>query len=226
MGEDVVVIVGAGPAGLAVSNCLSHLGISNVILEREDCCASLWKKRAYNRLRLHLGKKFCSLPYMPHPSSTPRFMSKDMFIDYVDLYVKRFGIRPRHGRSVVSATYDEESRKWTVVAKNAEETEMETYVSRFLVVATGENGEGVIPKIDGLESFEGKTVHSSEYKCGREFEGNEVLVVGCGNSGMEIAYDLLNYGANVSIVVRQPVYIGSSNLPQSYVHYFAPFNRG
>ncbi|KAI4364142.1 hypothetical protein MLD38_020273 [Melastoma candidum] len=202
-----VIIVGAGPAGLAVSNCLSHHGISSIILERDDCCSSLWKKRSYDRLHLHLGKEFCYLPYMPHPSSTPRFMSKDVFIDYVNLYVDRFGIRPRYGRSVVSATYDEGSGEWKVEAENVVTREMEVYVSRFLVVATGENGKAVVPKIDGLESFEGKTVHSSEYKCGKEYRGEDVLVVGCGNSGMEIACDLSNYGAHVSIVIRRPFHV-------------------
>uniref|UniRef100_A0ACD5YN54 Uncharacterized protein n=1 Tax=Avena sativa TaxID=4498 RepID=A0ACD5YN54_AVESA len=53
-----VLIVGAGPAGLATAACLTHLSIPYVIVEREDCSASLWRNRAYDRLKLHLSKEF------------------------------------------------------------------------------------------------------------------------------------------------------------------------
>jgi len=75
----------------------------------------------------------------------------------------------------------------------------------YLVVATGENSDEYIPMINGLESFEGEYLHSSEYLNGRSWYDKNVLVVGSGNSGMEIAYDLLNWGANTSIVIRSPV---------------------
>lgn len=200
-----MLIIGAGPSGLAVSNCLSHHSISNTILEMEDCCASLWKKRTYDRLHLHLGKEFCYLPYMRHSPSCPTFMPKDTFIDYIDSYVSEFNINPRYSRSVQLASYDRESGKWRVEAKNTLTGEREVYLARFLVVASGENGEGVIPEIPGLGAFKGKILHSVGYRSGREFKDQTVLVVGCGNSGMEIAYDLSNYGAHSSIVVKNPV---------------------
>lgn len=81
----------------------------------------------------------------------------------------------------------------------------EEYICRFLVAATGENSEGFLPEIPGLESFNGEVLHSSGYLNGQRFRGKDVLVVGCGNSGMEIAYDLSNHAANTSIVARSPV---------------------
>jgi len=83
--------------------------------------------------------------------------------------------------------------------------EHESYVAEFLVVASGENSEGVTPEVDGLESFDEKAMHSRYYRNGREFRGSNVLVVGCGNSGMEMDYDLWSHGANTSIVARSPV---------------------
>ncbi|KAI3885517.1 hypothetical protein MKW92_042622, partial [Papaver armeniacum] len=191
--EEVVVIVGAGPSGLATFACLKQLNIPSIILEREDCYASLWKKRAYDRLKLHLAKQFCSLPHMPYPPNTPTFVPRAKFVEYIDSYVEKFDINPKCNRSV-------ESAKLRILLNTH-------YVAKFLVVATGENSKGFIPKIPGLESFPGNILHSSEFKSGKEYDGKKVLVVGCGNSGMEIAYDLSNHGASTSIVIRSHFHI-------------------
>ena len=203
--EEVVIIIGAGPSGLATSACLNVLSIPNIVLERENCFASLWRDRSYDRLKLHLGKQFCQLPHMPYPSGTPTFIPKAGFLQYLEDYVSHFQINPRYHRFVVSASYDKVAGKWQVVAKNTLSDESEVYLGKFLVVATGENDEGFIPKIPGLDSFGGKFMHCSNYKNGKRFAEKEVLVVGCGNSGMEIAYDLWDHGAVTSVVVRNPV---------------------
>ncbi|XP_026390392.1 probable indole-3-pyruvate monooxygenase YUCCA10 isoform X2 [Papaver somniferum] len=205
--EEVVVIVGAGPSGLATFACLKQLNIPSIILEREDCHASLWKKRAYDRLKLHLAKQFCSLPHMPYPPNTPTFVPRAKFVEYIDSYVEKFDINPKCNRSVESAVYDDHEAKWKIEVKNLVTGEPEHYVATFLVVATGENSKGFIPKIPGIESFAGDILHSSEFKSGKEYNGKKVLVVGCGNSGMEIAYDLSNHGASTSIVIRSPFHI-------------------
>lgn len=118
MEEVVVLIVGAGPSGLATSACLSQLSIPNLILEQEECCVSLWKKRTYDRLNLHLAKEYCSLPYMPHPSTSPTFISKNEFVKYLDDYISHFNINPRYCCAVTSASYDEDDRKWWIEAKS------------------------------------------------------------------------------------------------------------
>ncbi|KAJ9675123.1 hypothetical protein PVL29_024178 [Vitis rotundifolia] len=205
--EEVVIIVGAGPSGLATSACLNVLSIPNIILEREDCFASLWKKRSYDRLKLHLGKQFCQLPHMPYPPGTPTFIPKARFLRYLEDYVSHFQINPRYHRLVESASYDKVAGKWHIVAKNTLSDESEVYLGKFLVVATGENSEGLIPKIPGLDSFGGEFMHCSKYKNGNRFADKKVLVVGCGNSGMEIAYDLWDQGAIASIVVRNPKHV-------------------
>ncbi|CAD5314988.1 unnamed protein product [Arabidopsis thaliana] len=205
--ETVVVIVGAGPAGLATSVCLNQHSIPNVILEKEDIYASLWKKRAYDRLKLHLAKEFCQLPFMPHGREVPTFMSKELFVNYLDAYVARFDINPRYNRTVKSSTFDESNNKWRVVSENTVTGETEVYWSEFLVVATGENGDGNIPMVEGIDTFGGEIMHSSEYKSGRDFKDKNVLVVGGGNSGMEISFDLCNFGANTTILIRTPRHV-------------------
>ncbi|KAI6691035.1 hypothetical protein NL676_027863, partial [Syzygium grande] len=200
--EVVVAIVGTGPSGLATAACLNRLGIANIVLEREDCSASLWRKRSYDRLKLHLAKQVCELPHMPFPSNSPKFVPRDQFIEYLDNYKSGFEIKLYCQWSVESASYDNRIGKWRIVARNTGSGEDEVYVAEFLVVASGESSEGVIPEVDGLASFGRAAMHSSECRNGREFRGKNVLVVGCGNSGMEIAHDLWSYGANTSIVAR------------------------
>ncbi|KAL2339700.1 hypothetical protein Fmac_007640 [Flemingia macrophylla] len=208
MGVDdvLVVIVGAGPAGLATAACLNKLSIPNVVLERDDCHGSLWRKRAYDRLKLHLGKDFCNLPHMPFPSDFPTFVPRVSFLRYLDCYVTSFNISIRYNRNVESASFDESDGKWRVVVKDTESNADEVYLSDYLVVASGENSEGYIPYVHGLKGFQGEYMHCNQYINGRDMYGKNVLVVGSGNSGMEIAYDLTNWGANTSMVVRGPVH--------------------
>ncbi|RZS28770.1 hypothetical protein BHM03_00062412 [Ensete ventricosum] len=202
MTEEVVVIVGAGQSGLATAACLTALSVPCLILERDDCIGSLWRNRCYDRVTLHLAKQYSELPHAPHPPSAPTYLPKRDFIRYLDDYAARFRLRVSLRRNVESAEYDEAARRWRIAAKNAEDGAVEEYTAKYLVVASGENDEAAVPEIPGLEGFHGPVVHSSQYRSGSVYEGNAVLVVGCGNSGMEVALDLAEHGARTFIVVR------------------------
>ncbi|KAK7290794.1 hypothetical protein RIF29_05489 [Crotalaria pallida] len=210
--EQTVIVVGAGPSGLSVAACCTKQSIPYTILEREDCFASLWKKYSYDRLHLHLKKQFCELPYIPFPPSYPPYVPKKEFLQYLDDYVSHFGISPLYKRTVELAEYDEGEKKWRVRAMNGDSGEVEEYYGRFLVVATGETSDPFVPDVEGLRSFPGKVIHSTGFKCGKEFKDEQVLVVGSGNSGMEIALDLVNHGAKTSIAVRSPVHFLSRKM--------------
>nr|CAB3476872.1 unnamed protein product [Digitaria exilis] len=201
--EEEVIIVGAGQSGLAVSACLSQRGVRSLILERDDCVGSLWRKRAYDRLHLHLAKQYCALPHLPHRDSSPTYLPRDAFADYLDAYASRFGARTRLRCEVTSARFDAGERRWVVDAVDlAAGGEVERYTARFLVVASGENDERFVPEVPGMEAFDGAVMHAAEYRSAKGMDGKAVLVVGCGNSGMEIAYDLAVGGAVTSIVAR------------------------
>ncbi|KAJ8442437.1 hypothetical protein Cgig2_018714 [Carnegiea gigantea] len=210
------VIVGAGPSGLAVAACLKDRGIPRLILDRANCIGSLWQQRTYDRLHLHLPKQFCQLPLLPFPRAFPKYPSKQHFITYLESYANHFNLGPALGRAVAEAQYDPRNGLWRVrtsgpkkAGSGTGEGEVE-YLCHWLVVATGENAEPFVPQIEGREDFEGPVFHSSEYKRGDEFKGKRVLVVGCGNSGMEVCLDLCNHNAFPSLVVRDSVHV----LPQ------------
>ncbi|GJN06764.1 hypothetical protein PR202_ga24520 [Eleusine coracana subsp. coracana] len=218
-GLTVVLIVGAGPAGLATAACLTKLSIPYVIVEREDCSASLWRNRAYDRLKLHLAKVFCELPHMSYPIDAPTYIPKDEFVKYLDKYIERFDIKPKYSTSIEQCSYDEGRKCWFGVAFDLATSTTVKCMARFLVVASGENSAENIPNVPGLDSFHGEVIHSSRYKSGTTYSGKNVLVVGCGNSGMEIAYDLANHGANTSIVVRSPVLRSLSRIKGDIVEF-------
>lgn len=201
------VIVGAGPSGLAVAAGLKDQGVPFMILERANCIASLWQNRTYDRLKLHLPKQFCQLPNFPFPEDFPEYPTKFQFIKYLESYAKHFNINPQFNETVQSAKYDETFGLWrvkTIRKIGAASTEVE-YICRWLVVATGENSEKVVPEFEGLEEFGGHVMHACDYKSGGSYSGQKVLVVGCGNSGMEVSLDLCNHNATPSMVVRSSV---------------------
>ncbi|OWM86632.1 hypothetical protein CDL15_Pgr015667 [Punica granatum] len=200
------VIVGAGPSGLAAAACLRERGISSVVLERSNCIASLWQLKTYDRLRLHLPKQFCELPLMGFPPTYPTYPTKQQFIAYLESYARNFDIQPRFNETVSRAEYDQMLGLWFVTSVGLKGA-VTRYVSRWLVVATGENAEAVVPEIDGMEEFGRPIRHTSLYKSGEEFRGKKVLVVGCGNSGMEVCLDLCNHNATPSLVVRDTVHV-------------------
>ncbi|KAL0557675.1 hypothetical protein IC582_006225 [Cucumis melo] len=195
------IIVGAGPSGLAAAACLSHNQIPSLILEKSDCIASLWQYRTYDRLKLHLPKQFCELPLMGFPENFPKYPSKDQFISYMESYASHFSIHPRFNQTVLAAEFDSVSGFWKVSTQDSQ------YISRWIVVATGENAEPVIPEIVGIERFARTVVHTSMYKSGTEFKNQRVLVVGCGNSGMEVSLDLCRQNAIPHMVVRNTVHV-------------------
>ncbi|XP_018680519.2 indole-3-pyruvate monooxygenase YUCCA2-like isoform X1 [Musa acuminata AAA Group] len=195
------LIVGAGPSGLATAACLKDRGVPSLILEKETCIAPSWKLRTYERLRLHLPRQYCELPFMAFPPDLPTYPTKQQFVSYLDAYVEHFDIKPLFGVEVGHAEYDPSTGFWRVQTNDLE------FICRWLVVATGENAEAVWPDIRGISKFRGRVLHTSCYVKGDDHRGEKVLVVGCGNSGMEVALDLCYNDAKVSMVVRDKLHI-------------------
>ncbi|KAE8736101.1 hypothetical protein F3Y22_tig00000170pilonHSYRG00034 [Hibiscus syriacus] len=143
------VIIGAGPSGLAIAACLKEKGIPSLILEKTNCIASMWKLKTYDRLRLHLPKQLCELPFMPFPAYFPTYPTKNQFMAYLESYKNRFGLDPVFNKTVVSAEFDDRCGCWRIKAVGLKQEETE-YVSQWLIVATGENADEVVPQIEGM----------------------------------------------------------------------------
>ncbi|HSM03401.1 MAG TPA: NAD(P)/FAD-dependent oxidoreductase [Longimicrobiales bacterium] len=191
-----VVVVGAGPAGLAVAACVARAGLTYRLFEREEQVAPSWR-RHYDRLHLHTSRRFSGLPFLPMPRRYPRYPSRAQVVAYLEDYARSLGLTPELGVEVRKIEAAEPG--WRV------ETTIGTVTSAAVVVATGANGVPNLPEWPGLDGFPGPVLHSSAYRDGISFRGRDVLIVGLGNSGGEIALDLLEHGARPVLSVRSPV---------------------
>jgi indole-3-pyruvate monooxygenase len=195
--EDILVI-GAGPAGLAASACLRHEGLAHVVLEREAHVGAAWR-RHYDRLHLHTTKVYSALPMIPWPKDAPRYPSRDQVLAYLEAYAAVHHISPRLGVAVRAVR--REGERFVV------ETSAGVMTPRVVVMATGYNGVPKQPSPPGLAQFRGTAIHASAYRNPGPYRGLRTLVVGCGNSGAEIALDLAEHGVDVGMVVRGPVHV-------------------
>ena len=191
-----VVVVGAGPAGIASALALKDAGLSPVVLDQADQVAASWRSR-YDSLRLNTWRPFSHLPGRPYPKGTPTFPSRDQVIEHIERQAGEGRIELRLGTR--AERIDRDDAGW-VVRTGAGELH-----APQVIVATGLDLAPDVPDWPGRESFEGELLHSSEYRNPRPFEGKPVLVVGPGSSGMEIAHELAEAGAEkVWLAVRTP----------------------
>ncbi len=189
-----VVIVGAGPAGLTAAATLRARGIDATILERGEHVGEQWRTR-YDHLHLHTIRWLSNLPGYRIPREFGRWVARDQFVQYLEQYTAHHGLEPRFG--VEATRIDRDDGRWKV------RTSAGTIPARIVVMASGYTRVPYLPRWPG--TFDGPMVHSAEYRNPRPYRGQDVLVVGAGNSGNEIAVDLAEGGAGrVRVAVRTP----------------------
>jgi indole-3-pyruvate monooxygenase len=192
------LVIGAGPAGLAVAACLKKRDLPFLVVERTATVGSSWRHH-YDRLHLHTDRSHSALPYLPFPKGTPQYPAREQVIEYLEHYARHFELAPRFGEEVQALRAA--GGEWTTTTSSS------VYRSRQVVVATGYNAVPHEPRWPGQDRFNGHIMHSSAYRNGEPFRGQRVLVIGLGNSGGEIAVDLHEHGARVAVAVRGPVNI-------------------
>lgn len=198
MGE--VIVLGAGAAGLAVAAQLKAHGVACQVLERGDGVATSWRGR-YDRLRLHTVRRLSGLPGFPIPREYGRWVRRDDLVRYLEAYAQRFAVDVRTGTAVERVKPGGD--RWSLHLADGSEL-----TARTVVVATGYLHTPVVPDWPGRERWTGTLIHSSGYRNAEPFRGKDVLVVGPGNSGAEIATDLAEGGAaSVRLAIRTPPHI-------------------
>ncbi|MDX6468559.1 MAG: putative flavoprotein involved in transport [Gaiellaceae bacterium] len=190
------VIVGAGSAGLATGALLRRAGLEPVLLEAGPEPGAAWRQR-YDRLHLHTPRLLSGLPGRRIPRRLGRWVARDGLLDYFRDYAEGEKLDVRTGIRV--ERIDRDGDAWLLA------TTQGRLRAADVIVATGYNGNPFIPQWPGLDGFTGEVIHSSAYRNPAPFAGRDVLVVGAGNSGAEIATDVADGGASrARLSVRTP----------------------
>jgi cation diffusion facilitator CzcD-associated flavoprotein CzcO len=196
--DPVVLVVGGGQAGLSIAARLTQLQVDTLIVDRWQRIGDNWRKR-YHALTLHNQVHVNHLPYMPFPPSWPTYIPKDKLAGWFEAYVEGMELNYWTGTEFEGGTYDEREERWSVLLRRADGSKREMR-PRHVVMATGVSGIPHLPDIPTLRNFAGKILHSSQYNDGEAWKGKNVLVLGTGNSGHDIAQDLYSSGAKVTLV--------------------------
>ncbi|MEU6179345.1 flavin-containing monooxygenase [Streptomyces coeruleorubidus] len=191
-----VYVIGGGPGGLSAAYALRARGIRAVVLEKSHHVGASWRGH-YDRLHLHTTRRLSSLPGLPMPRRFGRWVSRDDVVRYLEKYAEHHRLEIVTGVEVSRIERAPDGTGWLLHATGGREL-----TGAAVVVATGYNHTPRVPDWPGRDTYTGEFLHASAYRNAEPFAGREVLVVGAGNTGAEIAVDLADGGARVRLSIR------------------------
>jgi len=208
-------LVGAGQGGLAIAARLKMLGITSLIIDRQQRVGDNWRKR-YHQLVLHDVVWFDHLPYLPFPDFWPVFTPKDKLGDWFESYVKLLELNAWMETTISKAIWHQKEGSWEVTLDktvwddntskwNTVPGSTRVLHPKHVIQATGASGEPNFPSdLSGLDMFKGTLCHSSKFKGASpaQGQGKRVIIVGSCNSGHDIAQDFYENGHDVTIIQR------------------------
>jgi putative flavoprotein involved in K+ transport len=185
---------------LATAACLRRAGVDALVLESAPRVGDGWR-RHYDRLHLHTARALSGLPGLALPRSAGQWVARDEVAAYLERYARRHQLDVRTSTTVTSVRPGA-GGQWEVVTGGG------AIAARWVVVATGYNRCPYVPDWPGRDRFTGRVLHASAYRGPAPFRDRTVLVAGTGNSGAEIAVDLVEGGAaRVRMAIRTPPHV-------------------
>jgi putative flavoprotein involved in K+ transport len=196
MERERAVVLGAGFAGLGTAAMLERRGVPTLVLERSSRVAESWRGR-YDSLRLNTPRSLSTLPGHRLPRRYGRWPRRDQLVEYLEDYAREMRLRIRFDAE--AQRIERRDGGW------AASTSVGEVDARAVVVATGYDRNPKLPEWPGRESFAGELIHASAYRQPEPYRGKDVLVVSAGNTGSEVAYELVESGAaRVRTAMRTP----------------------
>ncbi|MEV8535697.1 NAD(P)/FAD-dependent oxidoreductase [Streptomyces sp. NPDC051211] len=192
-----VYVIGGGPGGLAAAAALRARGVRAVVVEKSGSVGASWRGH-YDRLRLHTTRRLSGLPGLAMPRRFGRWVSRDNVVRYLEKYAEHHELELVTGVEVTRIERAADDAGWVLYATGGREL-----AAGAVVVATGYNHTPALPDWPGADAFPGELLHAGGYRNAAPYAGRDVLVVGIGNTGAEIAVDLAEGGAaRVRLAVR------------------------
>jgi len=186
---------------LATAARLKLLGVKTLLIDRNGRIGDNWRKR-YHQLVLHDPVFYDHMPYMKFPEFWPKFTPKDKLANWFEFYADSLELNVWMSTTVTSSSYDEGKGIWTItVARDNETRELHP---RHVIVATGHSGVPKIPQFPGASDFKGDVYcHSSAFTGAKQDgKGKKAVVIGCCNSGHDVAQDFYEHDYDVTLVQR------------------------
>ncbi|MFB9377291.1 flavin-containing monooxygenase [Kineococcus gynurae] len=206
--EPFVLVIGAGQGGLALGARLKALGVPALLVEKGVRPGQSWANR-YKSLCLHDPVWYDHLPYLDFPKNWPVFAPKDKIADWLEFYAKVMELDVWCDTACESASFDEETKVWTVRVRRG--GELRELHPTHLVLATGMSGKPSVPTIPGQDVFRGEQHHSSAHPGPDGLVGRRVVVIGANNSAHDISAALWENGVDVTMVQRSSTHIVRSD---------------
>jgi putative flavoprotein involved in K+ transport len=191
-----VVVIGGGQAGLATAHVAITRGLRPLVLDAGATAGGSWPQY-YDSLTLFSPARFSALPGMPFHGDPNRYPVRDEVVDYLTTYTAQLDAPVMFGQRVQAVTRTEDGFQVHTDAGLVAQ-------ARAVVAASGGFGRPHRPDIPGLDTFTGTVLHSAEYRSPTTFDGARVVVVGGGNSAVQIAAELAATN-RVSIATRSPL---------------------
>jgi cation diffusion facilitator CzcD-associated flavoprotein CzcO len=209
-----VLIIGAGQGGLTVAARLKMLEVDTLMIDANERVGDNWRKR-YRQLVLHDPVWYDHMPYIQFPPHWPVFTPKDKLAEFFEAYVNLLELNVWTSTALKSTSWDETKQQWTVIVERRKpdgSTEERTLHPKHVIQATGHSGKKNMPDIKGMDDFKGtRLCHSSEHPgADPASKGKKAIVVGCCNSGHDIAQDFYEKGYDITIVQRSTTCVISS----------------
>jgi putative flavoprotein involved in K+ transport len=202
------LIVGGGQGGLGLAARLKRLGVPTLVIDKAERPGDQWRGR-YKSLCLHDPVWYDHMPYLPFPDHWPVFTPKDQIGDWLEMYTKVMELNYWARTECVNARFDEQAGTWTVeVLRDGERL---TLQPTQLILATGMSGVANVPAYPGAEGFKGQQHHSSRHPGGDAWRGKRAVVIGANNSAHDICADLVENGAEVTMIQRSSTHIVRSD---------------
>lgn len=207
-----IIVVGAGQAGLAAGYYLQQTGLSFAMLEAAAEVGGSWP-HYYDSLRLFSPAGRSSLPGLPFPGPAQHYPTRDEVVDYLRHYARHFALPVITDARVMRV-------ERTATGFCIHTAPGHVYLSRGLIAATGAFHRPHMPHLTGQETFTGQVLHAATYQNPVPFVNQRVVVVGAGNSAIQIGVELARV-ARVTLATREPIHFRRQKLLGQDIHHWA-----
>ena len=210
-----VAIVGAGFAGLGVGIELKNSGINSfVIFEGEDGVGGSWRTNTYPGCACDVPSHLYSYSFEPNPNWPEAYSKQEDIRKYIEHCAEKYQLYPyiKFSTRVTDATFDEQLGVWVITADDGSITE-----ARVFVPATGALSHPLYPEIEGMDEFQGQTVHAARWDSNIDLKGKRVGVIGSGASAIQVVPNIANEVGELKVFQRTASWV----LPKhnrSYTH--------